>query len=119
MLQPQQHADEDSIASLFAMLIADAEAFVRAEVTLYRASLMARLTEARTAIVMLLASFLLAQAAFIALLVGLVVILRPYFGAVGATMAVVGTGMGIAALLAFLAFARIRRATDVSELADE
>lgn len=119
MVQPRPPADEDSIASLFAMLIEDAETFVRAEVTLYRASIMARLTEARAAIVMLLAGFLLAQAAFIALLVGLVVILRPYLGAVGATMAVVGTGMGFAALLAYLAFARIRRATDVSEVPDE
>lgn len=117
--QPEPQAEDDSVASLFAMLIEDAENFVRAEVTLYRASIVARLTEARSAIVMILASFLLAQAAIIAFLVGLLVILLPYLGAAGATAAVVGSGLGMAGLLAFLAIGRLRKATQIDETPDE
>lgn len=110
-----QHVDDNSIAALFASLIEDAEDFVRAELQLYRANLFARLTEARTGIVMILASFLIAQSAIIALLVGLVIILRPDLGAVGATATVVGTSLLVVALLAWLAIGRLRKATDIGE----
>lgn len=106
---------EESIVALFARLIDDAERFVRAELKLYRATLFARLLEARSAIIMLLASLFLALAAIIALLVGLIFILRQPLGAIGATVAVFGGSMAIAGLLAWVAIIKIRQATDIKD----
>ncbi len=106
---------DDSIVALFARLIDDAERFVRAELRLYRANLFSRLTEARTGIIMILVSFLLAQSAIIALLVGLVVILRRPLGAIGATATVVGGATIVAALLAWIAIGKIRSATEIKD----
>lgn len=105
---------DESIVALFSRLVDDAETFVRAEIRLYRANLFSRLTEARTAIVMILTAFLLAQSAIIALLVGLVVILRPILGAVGATATVVVSAITIAGLLAWLAIDKISRVTEIN-----
>lgn len=113
--RPERAPDEDSIPALFGRLIDDAEDFIRAELRLYRANLFARLNEARTGIVMILTSFLLLQSAIIALLVGMVVILRPSLGAAGATAAVVGTSVLVAGVLAKLAFDRIRKATEIGD----
>ncbi len=110
---PPVEADE-SIVALFSRLVDDAETFVRAEIRLYRANLFARLTEARTAIIMILTAFLLAQSAIIALLVGLVVILRPILGAVGATASVVIGAITVAGLLAWLAIDKISRVTEIN-----
>lgn len=104
---------DESIVALFSRLVDDAETFVRAEIRLYRANLFERLTEARTAIVMILTAFLLAQSAIIALLVGLVVILRPMLGAVGATATVVIGAITIAGLLAWVAIDKISRVTEI------
>lgn len=109
------NGNDDSIVALFTRLIDDAERFVRAELRLYRASLFSRLADARVAIIMLLTSFLIAQSAIIALLVGLVVILRPSLGAVGATATVVGGGVVTAALLAWLAIEKIRKLTNIRD----
>ncbi len=112
---PGPSAADDSIIALFTRLVDDAETFVRAEISLYRANLFSRLGEARTAIIMLLTSFLIAQSAIIALLVGLVVILRPSFGAVGATATVVVGGISVAGVLAWLAIGKLTRITDVAD----
>lgn len=112
---PAEDVADDSIVALFTRLVDDAERFVRAELRLYRASLFSRLADARVAIVMLLTSFLIAQSAIIALLVGLVIILRPSLGAAGATAAVVGGGVATAALLAWLAIDKIRNLTNIRD----
>lgn len=106
---------EDSIATLLSRLIEDSENFVRAELRLYRAEVLSRLTETRTAIVMLLTGFLLAQSAIIALLVGLIVILRRPLGPVGATATVVGIAIVVAVALARIAIGKISRATEIKE----
>lgn len=111
---PRPVEADESIVALFSRLVDDAETFVRAEIRLYRANLFARLTEARTAIIMILTAFLLAQSAIIALLVGLVVILRPILGAVGATATVVVSAITIAGLLAWLAIDKISRVTEIN-----
>ncbi len=110
---PLKSAADDSIVALFTRLVDDAETFVRAEIRLYRANVFSRLSDARTAIIMLLTSFLIAQSAIIALLVGLVVILRPALGAIGATATVVIGGVSVAGLLAWLAINKIRKLTDI------
>lgn len=111
----QDGSEDESIAALLARLIEDAERFVRAELRLYRADLFSRVTDARTAIVMMLAGFLLAQSAVIALLVGLIVILRRPLGAVGATAAVVGTALVLAVVLAKIALGKISKATAIED----
>jgi hypothetical protein len=110
-------AIDDSIIALFTRLVDDAERFVRAELRLYRANLFSRLRETRSAIIMLLTGFLLAQSAIIALLVGLVIILRPMLGAIGATALVVGASITIAAMLAWFGIDKIGRATDIKDKA--
>lgn len=110
---PLKTAPDDTIVALFTRLVDNAETFVRAEIRLYRANVFSRLSDARTAIIMLLASFLIAQSAIIALLVGLVVILRPALGGVGATATVVIGGVSVAGLLAGLAINKIRQLTDI------
>lgn len=112
---PEFRGDDDSIAALFTRAIDDVERFVRAEIRLYRAQFFARVGEARNGILMIMTSFLLAQSALIALLVGLVVILRPSLGAIGATAAVVGGSLAIAGLLGWLAIGKIRRATEIAD----
>lgn len=107
---------EDSISSLFARLVDDGERFVRAELKLYRATLFNRLADARVAIVGLLVAFLLVQSAIIALLVGLIVILRRPLGAVGATASVVGGAVIVAVVLAQLALMRLRKVTEIEDV---
>lgn len=110
-----QTPDDDSIAALFSRLIEDVEQFVRAELRLYRAKLLARTQGARGAILMILISFLLAQSAVVALLVGLIAILAGPLGAIGATLVVIGGAIGIAGLLGYLAFTRIRNAIRIED----
>ncbi len=112
--KPPPVETDESIVALFSRLVDDAETFVRAEIRLYRANVFARLTEARTAIIMILTAFLLAQSAIIALLVGLVVILRPILGAVGATATVVIGAITVAGLMGWLAIAKISRVTEIN-----
>ena len=88
---------------------------MRAELKLYRARAFDRLADARTAVVSLLFAFLLAQSAIIALLVGLIVILRHPLGEVGATAAVVGGALVVAMVLVRLALARLRKATEIED----
>lgn len=107
--------DDDSFVSLFARLVDNAEGFVRAELRLYRANLLNRFAEARSGILMALAGLLLAQSAVIALLVGLVVILRRPLGAIGATLTVVGGAAILAGLLGWLAVRSIRKATEIKD----
>ena len=111
----QDGSEEDSIATLFGRLIEDAERFVRAELRLYRADLFNRLNNTKIAIFMLLTGFLLAQSAIIALLVGLIVILRRPLGAVGATACVVGVALSIAAVLARVAIGKVGKATKIED----
>lgn len=107
--------EEESIAALFARLIDHAERFVRAELKLYRATLFDRLIGARTAAISLLVAFLLAQSAIIALLVGLIVILRRPLGAVGSTAVVVGGALVIAIVLVRFALIKLRKVTEIED----
>src|SRR5882757_6898301 len=111
----EQPPDDDSIGTLFSRLIDDAERFVRAEIRLYRAQLFHRIGEARTAILLGAAAFLLAQSAIIGMVVGLVLILRQPLGPVGATVVVGGGALIVAAVLARIAIAKIRTITEIKD----
>ncbi len=106
---------EDSITSLVARLIDDGEAFVRAELKLYRARLFVRLGEARSAILLATGAFLLSQAVLVAGLVGLLMILRRLVGPGWATLIVVGSGLVVAGVMVWAAWLLVKRATAIDD----
>jgi hypothetical protein len=110
--------DDNSIAHLFSRLIDDAERFVRAEIRLYRAELLSRVGEARTAIILGVVALFLAQSAIIALVLGLLLILKDPLGEVWATILVVIVSLAIAGLLVRIAVAKVRRITEVKDTPD-
>lgn len=107
--------DDNSIARLFSRLIDDAERFVRAEIRLYRAEFLSRVGEARVAIVLGVVALLLAQSAIIAMVLGLLLILRHPVGEVWATIIVVIVSLAIAALLIQIAVTRVRRIIEIKD----
>ena len=112
--RPPDH-DSNSIAHLFSRLIDDAERFVRAEIRLYRAQFLSRVGEARIAILLGVIALLLAQSAIIAMVLGLLLILRHPLGEVGATIAVVIVSLGIAALLVRIAVTKVQKITEIKD----
>lgn len=107
--------NSDSIVGLVTRLIDDVEHFVRAEISLYRAQMLARARDAQGAIMMLVVAFVLAQATVFTLLVALVLILRRWLGIYWASGLVVVIALVVTLLLAKLAVNRLKAATRVSE----
>jgi hypothetical protein len=107
--------DPNSIGHLFSRLIDDAERFVRAEINLYRAEAFARINEAKLALLLGATAFLLAQAALIALLVGLLLIARRTMGPALATLTVVGGALIIAGVMVAVAVAKIKQITRIKD----
>jgi cell division protein FtsW (lipid II flippase) len=106
---------DDSIPSLVGRLIDDGEQFVRAELKLYRARLFSRLDEVRNAILLGIGALVLAQAILVSGLVGILLTLRPYVGTALATLIMVVIGLATTALMAFLAYRLIKRATEIKD----
>ncbi len=102
--------DDDSIGTLAAQAVADARAFADAEIAYWKTLALARLGDARAALILGALVFLLANSAAIALIVGFVLILSPHVGPAAATLIVVVTALTAAALAARAAFQRYRRA---------
>lgn len=113
--QDRRVRDPDSIGHLFSRLIDDAERFVRAEINLYRAQGLARIGEAKVALLLGATAFLLAQAALIALLVGLVLVARRTLGPALATLTVVGGALIVAAVMVAVAVAKIKKLTRIKD----
>ena len=107
--------DHNSIAMLFSRLIDDAESFVRSEIRLYRAEFLSRIGEARAAILLGVIALLLAQSAVIAMVLGLLLILRHPLGEIWATIIVVVVSLGIAALLVRVAIAKVQAITEIKD----
>ena len=114
---PDDHSN--SIAALFSRLIDDAERFVRAEIRLYRAEFLSRVGEARVAIILGVIALLLAQSAVVAMVLGLLLILRHPLGEIWATLIVVVVSLGIAALLVRIAVAKVQAITEIKDVPDE
>lgn len=108
--------DLGSIGHLFSRLIDDAERFVRAEINLYRAQAFARIGEARLALLLGATAFLLAQSALIAMLVGLVLVVRTQVhSAAWATVIVVGTALVVAGIMVAIAVAKVKKLTRIQD----
>ena len=114
--QPGKGQDLGSIGHLFSRLIDDAERFVRAEINLYRAQAFARIGEAKLALLLGATAFLLAQSALIAMLVGLVLVVRTQVhSAAWATVIVVGTALIVSAIMVAIAVAKIKKLTRIQD----
>ena len=108
--------DLGSIGHLFSRLIDDAERFVRAEINLYRAQAFARIGEAKLALLLGATAFLLAQSALIAMLVGLVLVVRmEVHSAAWATVIVVGGALIVAGIMVAIAVAKIKKITRIKD----
>ncbi len=103
--------EDESIGTLAARAVADARAYADAELAYWKALALDRMGDARAAIILGGIVFLFAQAAAIALIVGLVLILSPHVGPGLATLIVVFAALAIAGLAGAAAFRRYRRAT--------
>ena len=83
-----------------------------AEVALYRARTTRRALSAAAAGVLIIAAVTLAQAALVALLIGLIMLLAPQMGTGYAILTVVGITVLLGALLAWLGVRRIQNIVD-------
>ncbi len=101
-----------SLGDLVSLLVEDLRHWFDAEFALYRIEATRRSVSFGMAAGMIVAALVLAQAAIIALLVGLIFILAPAVGTGFATLIVVGMSMVIVALLAWLGKRRIEKMID-------
>ncbi len=107
----ERNEDDDGIGALAARAIADGRAYADAEIAYWRALALDRLGDAKVVAILGIAGFLLIQAAAIALIVGLLLVLAPRIGPGPATVIVVLISAGMAALLGWAAVKRLRRVT--------
>jgi len=105
---------DDTIPALVGRLIDDGEAFVRAELRLYRARLVARADEARNGIILMVVALSLAQAVIVAALVGVLLVLRHLVGPGWSTAIVMVVGLVLAAFLGWLGVRQVKRATEIA-----
>jgi hypothetical protein len=93
---------ERGLTALVGRLIDDSRSVVSAEITLYKAKASERVGAYRSAIVFFVAAGVLALAALVALLVGLIMALATLTGPLAATGIVVVVVLAIAAILAVI-----------------
>lgn len=103
---------DDSIGSLFGRLVDDAEAFVRAEIKLYRVEALARLASYRIYIAFAGIAALLALGSVILLLIALVFAIAPYTGVALAALIVSALSMLLAVVISGLIWRGILRNID-------
>ncbi len=102
-----QHAAEPGVAALVTQLVDDTRELVAAEVGLYKAKAGERLQAYKGAAIFFAIAGVLALAALIALLVGLILSLATLIGPGLATAAVVGVTLIIAGILALIGTKRL------------
>lgn len=97
----------DSVPELLSRLIDDAKAAAAAELTLRKVRLTDRIAAYKTAAIFFAIAGVLALAALIALLVGVILSLATLIGPGLATLAVVGLVLVVAGILALIGKARL------------
>jgi len=100
---------EDGIGDLFGRLVEDGKGYARAELGYYQTLVRSKLRDARAMLWMGAAALALAQAAMVALVVGLVLTLAPRVGPGWATLIVVVGISAVAAIMARLAWVHVKR----------
>lgn len=101
-------AGDAAIGDLIAQLVADAQAYARAEADYWRSFAADRARDVAIGAGLAATALVLAQGALIALLVGIILALASRVGAVAATGIVVATTLALAAGLGWLGYARLR-----------
>lgn len=101
--------EEKGIGELFQQLVDDGKAYGQAELAYYRTLLRSKLRDARAMLWMGAVALALAQAAAVALVVGLVLTLAPLVGPGFATLIVVTSFLAIAGLMGWLAWTHVKR----------
>ncbi|MGK6356998.1 phage holin family protein [Sphingomonas sp. DT-207] len=107
----QPGIEEESVGELIGRLVEDGKGYAKAELGYYRALATDKLEQARTGLILSAAALLLAIAAAIALVVGLVLMFATLVGPGWATLIVVVATLAIAGLLGWLAVRHFRRMT--------
>ncbi len=102
--------ERPGLPALLAQLGSDARAFAEAEVRWIKAEAGERASHAVPALVLIVSALALGSGALIALLIGLMLVLRPFAGTGGAVALVVAGSITIAALLGWAGNRRIKRA---------
>jgi pilus assembly protein TadC len=106
-----------SIAELLGRLVDDAEAFVRAEIRLYRVEAIHKVNSYRPLLALAIFGGLLAFGSVTLLLMALVFALAPYLGAAWSALIVALVALALSGLLIGVVAARIRR--DLGDDSDE
>ena len=108
MTDPQDPlVERPSFGDLLGQLVADGEAFVRAEVELYRAQLGRKAVAARSIVILLLVAMTLAMGAVVASIVGLIFALGPVIGRWWALVVVICGTLALAGALGAWAWSKV------------
>ncbi len=99
--------EQPGVTTLVGRLVDESRTLVSAEVALYRAKATERLSAYKSAIVFFVVAGILALAALIALLVGLVMALSTVLHPIWATLIVVGVVLVLAAILGIVGKGRL------------
>lgn len=105
---PVDPAADESIPALVARLVDETRALAGAEIALYKAKLGERVAAYKGAVIFFVAAGVLALAAVIALLVGLILSLSTLIGPGLATLAVVVGVLAVAGVLALVGSRRLK-----------
>ena len=100
-------ADSPGVTTLIGRLVDDSRTLVSAEVALYKAKASERVAAYKSAVIFFAVAGVLALAALVALLVGLILSLATLIGPLGATAVVVGVVLLIALILALVGKGRL------------
>lgn len=100
--------EEPSVGELFSQLVDDGKGYAQAELLYYKTLVRSKLRDGRASLWMGAVAIGLANAAIIALIVGLVLTLSPYVGPGYATLIVVLVAGGAAGIMARLAWVHVK-----------
>ncbi len=95
--------EDESLATLFSRVVADAEQVARSEIALQKIKLVAKVDEAKVGVVLALVAVVLVSLALVALVVGALLTLAPLVGPLGATAIVLSVLILAAILCGWLA----------------
>lgn len=99
--------EDETLPAMVSRLVGETRSLASAEVAVYKARIGETIVRYRTAAVFFVVAGVLALAALIALLVGLILTLTPYVGAGFATLIVVGVVLAIAVILGLVGKSRL------------
>lgn len=102
---------DEGVGTLIARAVADGRAYANAEIGYWRALAADRVADVRSLAIFGVAALLVVNAAVIALILGLLLVLTPLVGPGLATLIVVLAFLALAGLLGWLALKHLRRVT--------